>query len=886
MSAPAVAGPPATQRGAAVHAEGHRHGAHGTLSVRRARALDDKSFVLTFSDPLSAQIREFVDGNAEYLTEYLHVDGGSAAGDDAALDGAALSGVAGTRVYTVDGDRASLRVVLGSGATLRDATYRVWLDGDGLSLSDDLLIKGADGEEFRGEQSATERLRGTSADADPAQIAAARATDRRSVRLTFDDPVLDGMPAGRYDGDGITVEGDGSTASPTYVQRLDGTDSRAWELVFADDLPRHASITIEGDAHGLRTSAGTLGDDDVLSTTVRGRGHERRSPRVTSVDVAGDGESIAITFDRKISTFTHDDGVEELAETALGTGGSTLDRDVLLDGVSLDGDVVGGGRHDLDQNLEQVAAYVPDLRTIVVKVEGGEALQPRSRGSVTIEPGTLTDLAGVSNTRLRASFRVPRAAKPSSSYDASAEDFLAVDDDASVSFQRNAFEFTDPEGGDFSVRPENVENRLVEDTADAIVVENKYVEATFVPGYGGRMLSLIYKPTGNDLLYTNPVGTPYGFTSTPVGRPGNSPFYHNWLMVWGGVFPTITEAEHGKYWFLPWDYDIEESDDAIAITMTRTDDLNYADRPSKYRYGATGLETSVTYTVDKTSPAVDMSVSIHNPNDVAKQFEYWTCTTLAPGASSHEGSPTMEIVSPVSVIQRESWYPWIDDVEEPANPATPGDNYKVLDQLKKMVNWDRDGIVYGQGLADNPQGNWWGVINQENGEGVVRIGENDKTPGMKFWEWGYENSFDTNIYDNGHSARPYIELWAGRSNKFFQPATIAAGDTIAWTETYQPTMDLANVTNANGDGAAQVAFSGSGDDVTVRGDVFSTRIGEELTVRLVDDASGDVLAERSFVASAEESADLSAEASAGETVRLELVDGTGEVLLTAVASQG
>lgn len=67
-------------------------------------------------------------------------------------------------------------------------------------------------------------------------------------------------------------------------------------------------------------------------------------------------------------------------------------------------------------------------------------------------------------------------------------------------------------------------------------------------------------------------------------------------------------------------------------------------------------------------------------------------------------------------------------------------------------------VAYGQDLATMKQGNWWGVINHENNEGVVRVGDNTETPGMKFWEWGQNNSFDTNPFKKGDSARPYIEL--------------------------------------------------------------------------------------------------------------------------------
>ncbi|MFE1406651.1 DUF5107 domain-containing protein [Streptomyces sp. NPDC058770] len=46
---------------------------------------------------------------------------------------------------------------------------------------------------------------------------------------------------------------------------------------------------------------------------------------------------------------------------------------------------------------------------------------------------------------------------------------------------------------------------------DAIVIENDRLKATLLPGFGGRVHSLHHKPTGRELLYTNPVLQPADF---------------------------------------------------------------------------------------------------------------------------------------------------------------------------------------------------------------------------------------------------------------------------------------------------------------------------------------------------------------------------------------
>jgi hypothetical protein len=81
-----------------------------------------------------------------------------------------------------------------------------------------------------------------------------------------------------------------------------------------------------------------------------------------------------------------------------------------------------------------------------------------------------------------------------------------------------------------------------------VVLENEYLKITLVPEFGGRIISMIYKPTGHEELYQNPAGAPYGV--------GQDWFYYKWLMVYGGVFPTLPEPEHGKAWLLPWKYTV------------------------------------------------------------------------------------------------------------------------------------------------------------------------------------------------------------------------------------------------------------------------------------------------------------------------------------------
>jgi hypothetical protein len=293
-----------------------------------------------------------------------------------------------------------------------------------------------------------------------------------------------------------------------------------------------------------------------------------------------------------------------------------------------------------------------------------------------------------------------------------------------------------------------------------------------------------------------------------------------------------------------------------------------------------------------------MNVRIENPTSTPKQYEYWTCTTLGPGGGGDPygtalsaASPETDVVSPNPLIEQYSGYTWMRQVEDQASPAeTAGlpalpasEQYLRVNHLKRMINWSNNGIAYGQGLATNPQGNWWGVVDRTSGEGVLRIGDNAKTPGMKYWEWGFNGSFATNPYSKGNSGRPYVELWSGVSREFFVPDVLQPGEVKQFDQAFMPTMDMKDTTNANADGAGLIEFPG---DRRVTARVFSTHVGRLQTAKLVDSASGRTIASQTFVADPLKSVQLSGFAPHGTTAKLVLSDAGGTALLTAERSDG
>src|SRR5712672_1982792 len=110
---------------------------------------------------------------------------------------------------------------------------------------------------------------------------------------------------------------------------------------------------------------------------------------------------------------------------------------------------------------------------------------------------------------------------------------------------------------------------IVDRTFKTQVLENRYLKVTLLPEFGGRILSIIYKPTGHEQLYRTEVGVPYGINGGNV--------YYDWLMVYGGIFPTFPDAEHGKTWLKPWEFRIvKQSAGEVTVSMSLKDDFEYS----------------------------------------------------------------------------------------------------------------------------------------------------------------------------------------------------------------------------------------------------------------------------------------------------------------------
>jgi hypothetical protein len=327
---------------------------------------------------------------------------------------------------------------------------------------------------------------------------------------------------------------------------------------------------------------------------------------------------------------------------------------------------------------------------------------------------------------------------------------------------------------------------IVDRTFSIHVLENRYLKVTLLPEFGGRILSILYKPTGHEQLYRTEVGVPYGIKGDT--------FYYDWLMVVGGIFPTFPDAEHGKTWLKPWDFKVvRQSAGEVTVSMSLKDDFAYSAAPGKFRRGFTGIEAITYVTLKADRAALDARMVLKNPQPRTVQYEYWTCTTLAPGSDPNNPKATggAEIIAPIDAYRTPAW-----SINLSGGDKSVGPGYSRFEKLRYFKNWPSMGIAYA--APDMRGGNFWGVINHDNDEGIIRIADNTVTPGLKMWTWGFPSfTNETDPRKDPNPQRPYVELWAGVSDQFFHSAEFPALGQVSIPETYSPTVGMSNVTHAN-----------------------------------------------------------------------------------------
>ncbi|HST03984.1 MAG TPA: DUF5107 domain-containing protein [Chloroflexia bacterium] len=367
-----------------------------------------------------------------------------------------------------------------------------------------------------------------------------------------------------------------------------------------------------------------------------------------------------------------------------------------------------------------------------------------------------------------------------------------------------------------------------------IVLENRFLRLSIIPQLGGRLYEVVYKPTGHDELYRNPIVKPAPFSDK------------GWWLGAGGTEWAAPTDEHGLMEYLPWDAEITRNSDAGATVNVSATDKK------------TGMKVTVGITLSPEESAYTIAAKMENFTNKPQQGQLWTNAMVAPGGTNHVPADLKWILPTNQVV--------VHSTHDTGLPAEHGvvswPQYNDRD-LSNSATWG--GWLGGFALPSAERGEFAAVYNSEADEGLVKSFSNKTMSGLKFFGWG--PGVDPSIYTDDDSS--YAELWGGITPTFWDYATFPPNSGLGWVERWQPVAHTGGVSLASAWGTVSV----SGHTVNI----LPVRRIEGATL-VVHTASG---ATSTYGFSAEPDRPASVGVS-GEPTEIEVVGADGTSLLKGV----
>jgi hypothetical protein len=308
-------------------------------------------------------------------------------------------------------------------------------------------------------------------------------------------------------------------------------------------------------------------------------------------------------------------------------------------------------------------------------------------------------------------------------------------------------------------------SRIEERTYTLIVLENDYLKLTILPELGGRIYQVVFKPTGNNMFYQNPVIKP-----SPWGPPEMG-----WWLAVGGLEWGLPVEEHGYEWGTPWQYAISDLADGARVSVWDTD---ANDR----------IRAMISITLLDDQALFHVAPSIENPTDHPIDYKFWLNAMLAPGPANTP-SENLRFIMPGDQATVHS----TGDSRLP--DAWEGMSWPIYNGVdwSRLGNW-REWF----GFFQRPQaaGDFQAVYDGGYDEGMVRAYNSGVVQGVKFFGFGWgDDAIPPDLYTDGDSA--YVEMHGGVAPTFAETHRLEPGRRITWSEQWYPAAGLGGLTWAN-----------------------------------------------------------------------------------------
>jgi len=317
-----------------------------------------------------------------------------------------------------------------------------------------------------------------------------------------------------------------------------------------------------------------------------------------------------------------------------------------------------------------------------------------------------------------------------------------------------------------------------------LVLENDYLRVTLMPKLGGRIYQMIFKPTGHDEFYQNPVIKPTHWG--PLSEE------ENWWLAVGGIEWCLPVEEHGYEWGEPWAYQVLTSTAGVTVTLQ---DTTANDR----------IRAAIMLHLPAGRGYLAVTPCIENPTGGDLDYKFWLNAALTPGAANTVGADLRFAFNAEEMSVHST-----GDGRLPGHSTVPtGPDYRFSWPVYNGTDFSRLGNWHEWlGFFEYPQAaaNFTGVYDTTANEGIARVFPSSVARGSKGFGFGWSDPIPSNIWTDDVST--YIELHGGGAPTFWDAATITAGQSLEWTEYWYPVSDIGQLSAATAEAALGVRESG------------------------------------------------------------------------------
>ncbi len=271
------------------------------------------------------------------------------------------------------------------------------------------------------------------------------------------------------------------------------------------------------------------------------------------------------------------------------------------------------------------------------------------------------------------------------------------------------------------------------------VLENDVLRATFLLDLGGRLWSLVHKPTGRELLYRNPVLQPANLALRNAWFAGGV----EWNIGTIGHSPTTCEPLHAAR--------VLQADGTPVLRMYEFERLR-----------------EVVFQVDawlpEGSPVLLVHIRVVNPNDVETPM-YWWSNTAVPQADD------VRVLAPAD----EAWQFGKDrQLRRVPIPVLDGQDRTYTTRASEAAD-------YFFAIADE-QRRWIAALDGR-GAGLVQT-STDRLRGRKLFLWGKSPGGEHWQEWLGQPGHEYLEIQAGLARTQLEHLPMPARTSWSWVEAY------------------------------------------------------------------------------------------------------